>query len=369
MNKRTRYVGLDVHKATITVSVAEVGPAEEVGTIPNDPSSVRKLVGRLGGPGVQLVAAYEAGPTGYVLHRQLTGLGVDCVVVAPSLVPSRPGDRIKTDRRDSLKLARLLRSGDLTSVWVPDEEHEALRSLVRARADAKVDQLRARHRLTKFFLRTGLRSPAGVRAWSVRWEAWLSSVRFPQANDQIVFEDYRSVVRGADQRLQRLETALREAGAASRHAPIIRALQAMRGVGHLTAISIVAESGDLRRFATARHFMSYCGLVPSEHSSGGTRHRGRITKTGNAPLRHVLGEAAHHSWRAPRVTPRLESRQRGVPPAVIALDWSAQQRLHLRYQRLAARIGRPKAITAVARELAGFVWSVGQLVPQERAAA
>lgn len=252
---------------------------------------------------------------------------------------------------------------------MPDAEHEALRSLVRARADAKVDQLRARHRLSKCLLMKGQAPPVGARAWSARWQTWLSALRFDYTTDQVVFDDYRAVVRAADERVRRLEMALRDAGLGSRHAPLLRALQAMRGVGYLTAITIVAEVGDLRRFSTARQFMAYCGLVPSERSSGGSRHRGSITKTGNALLRHVLGESAHHAWRSPRVTRRLELRQRGVPATVIALDWPAQQRLHQRYQHLAARIGRPKTITAVSRELAGFVWSVGQLTLEEVAAA
>ena len=195
MTKRTRYLGLDVHKQTITVSVAEDGPPEELGAIPNDPSSVVKLVKRLAGPNVRLVAAYEAGPMGYVLYRQLGVLGVECAVVAPSLIPTRPGDRIKTDRRDSLKLVRLLRSGDLTPVWIPDEEHEGLRGLVRARADAKVDQLRAHHRLTKFLLVKGEAPPPGVRPWTAKWQTWLGRLHFVHATDQVVLEDYRAVAR------------------------------------------------------------------------------------------------------------------------------------------------------------------------------
>lgn len=369
MSKRTRYLGLDVHKDSITVAVAEDGPPEELGTIPNDPSSVAKLVKGLSGPAVHLVAAYEAGPTGYVLHRQLQCLGVESSVVAPSLIPTRPGDRIKTDRRDSLKLARLLRSGDLTPVWVPDQEHEALRALVRARADAKADQLRAHHRLTKFLLVRGQAAPPGVRPWTAKWQTWLGRLHFEHTADQIVLEDYRAVARAADDRVKRLEAALREVGDTCRQVALLRALQALRGVGYLTAITIVAEAGDLTRFRSAPEFMAYCGLIPSERSSGSSRHRGSITKTGNALLRHVLGEAAHHSWRTPRRSRNLQLRQRGVPARVIEIDWAAQQRLHLRHQRLSARIGRPKTITAVARELAGFVWSVGQIQLEEVAAA
>lgn len=369
MSKRTRFLGLDVHKATIAVGVADSGPAEDHGTIPNDPSAVRKLVGRLGGPDVHLVAAYEAGPTGYTLHRQLTSLGVECIVAAPSLIPSRPGDRVKTDRRDSLKLARLLRSGDLTPVWIPDEEHEALRNLVRSRADAKADLLRAKHRLSKFLLQLGVAPPVRVRAWSAKWESWLNDLRFEHAANQLVFDDYRAVVRAAEHRVKRLEAALHQAADESRHTQLISALQGLRGVAFLSAVTIAAEVGDLRRFATPPQFMAYAGLVPSESSSGASRHRGPITKTGNSLLRHVLVEAAHHAWRPPRVSRVLEERQADLPQAVVDRAWETQLRLHHRYRSLAGRIGRPKTITAVARELAGFVWSIGQLVEEATAAA
>jgi len=351
---------LDAHARTIAVAVAEEsGAPAEHGVIPNDPSSVRRLVGRLGGPRVRLVACYEAGPTGYELHRQLQGLGVECMVVAPSLVPIRSGDRVKTDRRDALKLARLLRSGDLTPVWVPDEEHEAFRDLVRARADAKVDALRAKHRLSKFLLRRGVRPPHGVRAWTERHWSWLGEIRLEEPSAQIVLADYLSVVRAAEERVRRLHAALHTA-VPDRHRPLVAALQAVRGIAFLTAATIVAEVGDLRRFASAPQFMAYVGVVPSEYSSGASRHRGRITKAGNAMLRHVLVEAAHHSRLQPRVGTTLRGRQQAAPAAVVELSWRAQVRLHHRYRHLSARLGRPKAVTAVSRELAGFVWAVGQ---------
>jgi transposase len=360
MSERTRFIGLDAHARTIAVAVAEEsGAPADHGVVPNDPSSVRRLVGRLGGPGVRLVACYEAGPTGYGLHRQLETLGVDCMVVAPSLVPTRSGDRVKTDRRDALKLARLLRSGDLTAVWVPDQEHEALRDLVRARADAQADLLRAKHRLTKLLLRRDIRAPHGVRPWTARHWAWLGQIRLDELCAQIVFEDYLSVVRAAEERLRRLEAALHTA-VPDRHRHLVAALQAFRGIAFLTAVTIVAEAGDLRRFATAPQFMAYVGVVPSEFSSGAHHRRGRITKAGNAMLRHVLGEAAHHCRHQPRVGLTLRRRQQAVPAAVVDLSWRAQIRLHQRYRHLSARLGRPKAITAVSRELAGFVWAVGQ---------
>jgi transposase len=266
---------------------------------------------------------------------------------------------VKTDRRDALKLARLLRSGDLTPVWVPDQEHEALRDLVRARADAKADALRAKHRLSKFLLRRGIRPPHGVRSWTARHRTWLAQIRLEEPCAQIVLEDYLSVVHAADDRVRRLEGALLTA-VPDRHRPLIAALQAFRGIAYLTAVTIVAEVGDLRRFATAPQFMAYVGVVPSEYSSGASRHRGRITKTGNAMLRHVLGEAAHHYRLQPRVGTTLRHRQKDVPEVIVELSWRAQNRLHHRYRHLSARLGRPKAITAVSRELAGFVWSLGQ---------
>jgi transposase len=370
VSERTRFVGMDTSKTTIDVAVAEGASAPEShGRIANDPSAVRKLVRQLGGPNIRLVAAYEAGPTGYFLHRHLVAMGVDCIVVAPSLIPVRPGDRVKTDRRDALKLARLLRSGDLTSVWVPDAEHESLRNLVRARADAKADQLRAKHRLSKFLLRQGVHPPAGVRPWSAKHDLWLRQMSFPHDADQVVFEDYMTVVRAAGDRVLRLEAALRSCAAADKHAHLIAVLQALHGIGFLSAVTIAAEAGDLRRFASAPQFMAYCGLVPSEHSSGGARRQGSITKTGNAHLRHVLGEAAHHSRHAPHPRAHVRRREEGVPADIVDTAWRAQLRLHSRYRHLAGRIGTNKAITAVARELAGFVWALGQRVHAEGAAA
>ncbi len=359
MNETTRFIGLDVHKETIAVAVAEGGGSpQSMGTIANDPTAVRRLVRQLG-RNCRLSAAYEAGPTGYHLHRQLSRLGVECQVVAPSLTPRRSGDRIKTDKRDALMLARLLRSGDLTPIWIPDEAHEALRDLVRARADAKVDQLRARHRLSKFLLRKGLTPPPSIKAWSRKHQDWLRQLSWKHAADSVVFRDYGQQVDAAGERVKRLEAELRRCADDSPQLPLIAALQSIRGIAFLSAVTIVAEAGDLHRFRSARQFMAYAGLVPSEHSSGRSTYRGRITRTGNSLLRHVLGEAAHHARHLPRVNTVLKQRQAGVPPHVVDVAWNAQQRLNLRYRHLSARLGRPKAITAVARELAGFVWAMG----------
>jgi transposase len=368
MIQRTRFVGLDVHKETIAVAVAEDGsPPQSWGIIANDPQAVRKLARSLAGDGVQLVAAYEAGPTGFAVQRLLTSLGVGCQVIAPSLVPRRAGDKVKTDRRDALMLARLLRSGDLTPIWIPDQEHEALRSLVRARADARVDQLRARHRLTKFLLRQGIVPPPGVKAWTKGHREWLEYLQLLQPADMVTLTYYRRVVDAAGDHIRELEAELFKVAEQSSKLPLIAALQAMRGVGMLTAVTIVAEVGDMRRFKTPRQFMAYTGLVPSEHSSGASVQRGHITHTGNALLRHVLGEAAHHARHVPRVEGSLKQRQAGIPQDIVDLSWKAQKRLHFRYRHLSARLGRPKALTAVAREMAGFVWEMGQRMEQPAA--
>jgi transposase len=369
-HSRSRFIGLDVHRASIAVAIAEEeGAPNSYGTIANDPSAMRKLMTRLGGPAVRLRVAYEAGPTGYTVHRQLTSMAIECIVVAPSLIPKRPGDKVKTDRRDALKLARLLRSGDLTPVWVPDEAHEALRNLVRARADAKADQLRAKHRLSKFLLRQGCWPPVGTKTWSQRSLQWLRQLTFAHAPDQVVFADYLAEVTAAGERIKRLEAALQHCAQSSSQVATIRALQAFRGIGFLSAVTIVAEAGDLRRFRTAPQLMAYAGTVPSESSSGSKHHRGAITKTGNSLLRHVFGEAAHHARHAPRVGGALKQRQVDLPPEIVELAWRAQLRLHTRYRQLGSRIGRPKALTAVARELAGFIWAAGQLLQQEVPAA
>src|SRR5215218_6566007 len=228
-------------------------------------------------------------------------MGIECMVVAPSLIPVRPGDKVKTDRRDALKLARLLRSGDLTPVWVPDQEHEALRNLVRSRADAKVDELRAKHRLSKFLLRQGAQPPVGTRNWSERYFQWLRLLEFEHLADRVVFADYLAEVTAARQRVERLEAALRQCAETSAQVALIRALQAFRGIGFLSAVTIVAAVGSVRRFRTAPQLMAYAGSVPSETSRGSKQHRGAITKSGNSLLRHVLGEAAHHARHAPRV--------------------------------------------------------------------
>jgi transposase len=372
MAKSIRYVGLDVHADTIAVAVCEGrGEARSLGTIPNRPEPIRKLVKRLE-PVSTLRVCYEAGPTGYALYWQLTGLGVKCEVVAPTLVPMKAGDRVKTDRRDAEKLARGYRSGDLTPVWVPDAAHEALRDVVRAREAAKKDELRAKHRLSKFLLRHGRRPSEGTKAWTGKYWSWVSTVRFEYSAQEATLLDYRTEVERAADRIERLEKAIDEAvqSAPVQMKAVIEALQALRGVAKITATTLVTEVGNFSRFVRPKLLMGYGGLVPSEHSSGNSKKQGGITKTGNAHLRRVLLEAAWTYRHRPKLCGNQKKRQQGVSEEIKAISWKAQQRLHSRFWRLTSKGKIPgKAITAVARELVGFVWAVGVQAEREAAKA
>lgn len=364
---RIRYVGLDVHKETITVAVAEeAGRPEAWGTIANDPQAVRRLVRQLAREGHQLRLAYEAGPTGYVLQRQLTKLGVECQVVAPSLIPKSTSDRKrKTDARDAEQLARLLRSGDLVAIWVPDQEHEAFREVVRARFVAKKDVERHRHQLVKLLLRWGLRPPAGVSRWSTAYRRWLTELTHPIADLQTVLDDFRSALWAAEERLLYLEQRMSQAARRRPQLALLVALQMLRGVGELTAATVVAEVGDFRRFAKAGGFMNFAGLTASEYSSGEKQQQGSITKAGNSNLRHVFIQAAHNARHQPQPRARLKRRHDGAPADLVEMAARAQERLYHRYWHLARRIGREKAVVAVARELAGFVWAMGQRMSED----
>lgn len=361
--KRLRFVGLDVHAKNISVAVMEANGEERyLGEIANREESIRKLVKQLG-PVEQLRACYEAGPTGYVLYWQLVKLGVSCEVIAPSLIPVKPGDRVKTNRRDARKLARNYRNGDLTAVWVPDEQHEALRDLVRAREVAKKDQTRARHRLSKLLLRHGRRPAMGVRQWTQAYMKWVkSAVQFEPVAQQVVLEDYLHEVEHSSARVQRLETAIREAmqAAPAGMRAVMEALQSLRGVAEITAATIVSEVGPLSRFEGARQLMGYSGAVASEESSGEHQRRGGITKTGNAHLRRVVVEAAWAYRHKPAIGTTLRKRQAKLSPDILEISWKAQQRLHKRYWRLMSQgKNQQKTIIAVARELLGFMWAIG----------
>ena len=368
-----RFVGLDVHAETIAVAIAEKdGEVRSWGIIPNRPESVRKLLAKLG-PTSSWQACYEAGPTGYTLYWQLTQAGASCMVVAPTLVPMKAGDRVKTDRRDAQRLATSLRSGELTAVWVPDAQHEALRDLVRAREAALQDHLRARHRLSKFLLRHGRRPPLRLRAWSQRHLDWIRALlSSEQGALRSTLEDYLAERDHQSQRIDRLEKAL---DLAIEAAPpimqqVIRSLQALRGVRKMTAVTVVAEVGCLSRFPKARQIMSYSGAVSREHSSGQSIRRGGITKTGNAHLRRVLVEAAWCQRYPPTLSRTLRLRQQGLSPEVIEIAAKARLRLSARYRRLMAR-GKPnqQVATAIARELLGFIWAIGVHVERNGTAA
>lgn len=361
-----RFVGLDVHAETIAVAVAEsTGEVRSLGTVPNRPEAVRRLIRKLGAPEA-LRLCYEAGPTGYVLYWQLVGLGVHCDVVAPSLVPTKAGDRVKTDRRDAEKLARSYRAGDLTPVWVPDAEHEALRDLVRAREAAKKDQLRARHRLGKFLLRQGRQRPMHLRMpWTAGHLDWIRTVHFESTAHRVVLTDYLHEVERVADRIADLNAAIL---AAIRTAPapmraVIQALQALRGIAAVSAATIVAEVGQLSRFQKPRQLMGYSGLVPSEYTTGARRRLGAITKTGNAHLRRVIIEGAWAYRYGPAVRGPLRARQATLDPDIREIAWRAQKRLHHRYRTLTAQGKNTRqVITAVGRELLGFVWDIGRTV-------
>ena len=371
MKEFSKYVGLDVHKETIAVSVAEGigGEVRYVGEIGNTAEAVAKLVKQLSKGGGQLSFCYEAGGCGYVIYRQLRALQQDCLVVAPSLIPKKAGDRVKTDRRDSMSLARLHRAGELTAVWIPDGLQEALRDLTRAREDMKHLQRQAKQRLLAFLLRHGKRF-MGKSNWTQMHFRWLETVKFEQPAQQIVLQEYVDTVTACGQRVAGLDRYIEQTAQASATWPVIEALMALRGISLLTAATVVAEIGDLKRFANAPQLMAYLGLVPSEHSSGSSTRRGGITKTGNAHVRRVLVEAAWTYRHPARKTAVLQRRAERTPQAIQDIAWSAQKRLCQRYWALDGK-GKLKVqtCTAVARELAGFIWAIGQAMPQPSYAA
>jgi transposase len=369
MEKSISYVGLDVHKKDIVVAMLLPGAKKaEEWTLSNEPRAIRRLAKKLKRMAAgEVVAAYEAGPCGYVLQRQLRGLGIGCTVVAPSLIPRKPGDRIKTDRRDAKKLAELHRAGLLTEVHPPSEEEEALRDFCRCREDLKEDLTRARHRLGKFLLRHGLRYGPG-RAWTQRHRQWLWSLSFESAASKATYEDYMVALEQLETRLREVDTTLEELSREEPYSEPAAWLRCFRGIDTVTAMTILAELHDFRRFQSARQLMSYLGLVPSEHSSSDSVRRGAITKAGNSHVRRVLVEAAWHYRHKPAVGARLRKRRKGQPAEVIVVADKAQHRLHKRYWRLIHKNNKPtqKATVAVARELVGFIWAV--LYPAAQAA-
>jgi transposase len=352
------FIGLDVSRDKI--AIAMLRPGEQVPlehSIAYTDELVRKQVRRWGEPAT-LRVCYEAGPTGYDLQRQLASLGVDCAVIAPALIPRRPGQRVKTDKRDARALCRLFRAGELTAVRIPGPEEEAVRDLLRAREDLTEDILRARHRLSKFLLRHGRVYRAGS-TWTMSHLAWIDAQRFPITRLERLLRHHRAVI---DARLAQravLDAEIAELAHSEPYAAAVRLLSCLRGISDLSALTLVVEVGDFARFGTAREFMGFTGLTASEYSSGLSRRQGSITKTGNAHLRRVLVEAAWHARRRPSFGPTFRRRVAGQPAEIVQYAMAAQQRLHRRYWRMAER-NKPSqvATVAVARELAGFIWGL-----------
>lgn len=369
MNERITYIGLDVHKETIAVALAEGSGRGEVythGQISNTPAALTRLSSKLSQNGTVLRFCYEAGPCGYGIQRQLAAAEHDCVVVAPSLIPRKPGDRIKTDRRDAINLAGLHRAGALTAVWIPDPAHEAIRDLVRARLAAVRSLRQARQQLSGFLLRHGCHYNRS--AWTLMHRRWLAGLRFEQPAHHIVLEDCIATIEAATARRDRLTAQIEVMLADWALAPVVHALQALRGLALVAAATVIAELGDLTRFTNPRQLMAYLGLVPSEHSSGGTRRQGGVTKAGNSTARRMLIEAAW-SYRFPaRISREQLLQQESLPKPIRDTAWKAQVRLCGRYRKL-SRAGKPATTvtTAIARELAGFVWAIACQMPRPAA--
>jgi transposase len=359
MNKKVHYIGLDVHKETIAVSIAPQNSTEvrRYGIIGGTLDAVDKLLKKLGGEDLELRVVYEAGPCGFVLCRHLRSRGIHCDLVSPSLIPKKASDRVKTDRRDADQLARLYRAGELTAIHIPDQEDEAVRDLVRARFAALTDQRQARNRLKGFLLRLGFRY-TGKSSWNEAHKRYLSGLVMPQPAQQIVFQECIHAIDDAGERLERLSKAVEDALPGWKWEPVVRALMSLRGVQVLTAMTLVAEVGDFSRFQDARSLMHFFGLTPSEHTSSDKRVQGGITKCGNAHCRRVLTEAAWQYRLKPKVSEAIQQRQEHQSKAVRLIAWKAQERLNKRFRQLSVRKKSVVVATAIARELAGFVWAI-----------
>jgi len=367
--KKELYLGLDVHKdcmATVVAEEGRTGQVRDTGVISNDLHALEKWIARLRkahGKEVLLRACYEAGPCGFGIARRLRQLGVECEVVAPSMTPTRTGDRVKTDKRDARKLARLLRAGELTAVYIPEATDETMRDLCRARSDAVDDRRLSRHRLKGFLLRHGYRYQ-GKSAWSAAHERYLRELVLPHPAMKVILEEYLQAIAAAGERIERCEMGMRDLLEKWRLAPAVRALMAMKGFQIVAAMILVSELGEVHRFSHPRQVMAYLGLIPSERTSSDRRRQGAITKCGNAHARWLLVECAQHYATPPKVSHQLSRRQQGQEKEVRAISWRAQHRLHSRYTRLLGRrLLRNKAMVAIARELCGFVWELLRTQP------
>lgn len=361
----TVFVGMDVHKESIVASYSlgfgEVRSLGQMGTLNRD---IDRLCQRVQSKGAEVVFVYEAGPCGYGLQRYLARKGFQCLICAPSLIARKPGDRVKTDRRDAEILARGLRADDLSYVHVPDEQDEAFRDLVRAWGGAKDDLKRAKQRLKSFLLVHDVRY-TGKANWGNAHRRWLSEFTFPERWSQLAFEEHRRTMEDRIAQCQRLETCLREAAPEWRFYPVVQGLQAMRGVQFTVAVGVIAEIGDLSRFDNPRQLMAWLGLVPSEYSTGNSIRKGGITKAGNSIARKLLIEASWSYRYIPKVSAIIQKRHEGLPKPVIDRAWDAQLRLCRRYQRMARKGKHPNVVvTSVARELAGFVWDIGRIAAE-----
>ena len=365
MKNRILYVGMDVHKNTTDVAIAtgrSNGKVRFYGKISGSLDALNRLIKKLQDGDKQLRFVYEAGPCGYQIQRHLGTKGIDCDVIAPSMIPRRCGDRIKTDRHDAINLVRLFRAGELTSIYIPAPEDEAIRDLIRCRDDIRRMERKARQQLLSFLLRHG-HQYKGKRNWTKTFYNWLATVRFPYPAQQVTLQEYIDTVKECGERIKRITQQIQIHVEEWHRAPFVKAYQALRGVSLIVSATVAAEIGDMRRFQNPKQLMAYLGLIPSEHSSGKTVRRGPITKTGNSHVRRVLIEAAWTYKMQARVSNILLNRQKGLPQSVCDISWKAQTRLCARYRRLYAKgKSRQTVITAIARELSAFIWAIDKEV-------